>query len=312
MRAAMNTRLRNAPPMPSHSFSAFVATFLFVSAIGFADAAPKKSIAKAEVPVATYVEQCRALAQRLKLSSKEVCDGETDASEPFAMSHGERPIFERSSGVDPETENAVRVLIIGAIHGDETTAGWLALQWANWQPPLVGDTQFTVRHIPIANPDGAFAKNASRTNARGVDLNRNFPTPKWQTEAAKWWNGTARRDPRRFPGKSAASELETRAIIAAIESFKPSVIVAIHAPLGVLDYDGGGLPPERIGSIWLDVVGIYPGSLGHYASRVHGIPVLTVELPNALKMVSDQESKRMWRDLFDWVKKYSQHDSSTK
>jgi murein peptide amidase A len=288
----------------------FAATSFFATTDSVA--APKKAAVQTEPSVVTYVEQCRALAARLKLSAREVCETGSDASEPLAMSHGERPIFQRSSGVDPETENAIRVLIIGAIHGDETTAGWLALQWANWQPPHVVGTQFAVRHIPIANPDGAFTKKTSRTNARGVDLNRNFPTPKWQTEAPKWWQGTARRDPRRFPGNTAASEFETRAIIAAIESFKPSVIVAIHAPLGVLDYDGGGLPPERIGSIWLDVVGIYPGSLGHYASRVHGIPVLTVELPNALKMVSEQESKRMWTDLFAWVKKYSQHDSTTK
>jgi murein peptide amidase A len=282
----------------------------WIASATVAIAAPKKTVVQ---PVeATYLDQCRAIATRLKISAREVCESMSDASEPFATSHGERLIFQRSSGVDPATPNVIRVLIIGAIHGDETTSAWLAMQWARWEPPVHEGLQFSVRHLPISNPDGAFARQATRTNARGVDLNRNFPTPRWQPEAARWWERTAKRDPRRWPGKYAASELETKAIIDAIETYRPTVIVSIHAPLGVLDYDGGGLPPERIGSIWLDVVGIYPGSLGHYASRVHGVPVLTVELPNALRPVSDQESRRMWRDLFDWVKKYAQHDSNTK
>jgi hypothetical protein len=284
--------------------------FLFIVAMTDAAASPAKSASVASD--ATYVDQCRSIAARLKISGREVCDSGQGASEPFARSQSDRLIFQRSSGVDPATPNAIRVLIIGAIHGDETTSAWLAMQWARWEPPVHEGLQFNVLHLPITNPDGAFARPSTRTNARGVDLNRNFPTPHWNREAPKWWERTAKRDPRRWPGKTAASEVETKAIIDAIETYRPSVIVSIHAPLGVLDYDGGGLPPERIGSIWLDVVGIYPGSLGHYASRVHGVPVLTVELPNALRPVSDQESRRMWQDLFNWVKKYAQHDSSTK
>jgi murein peptide amidase A len=261
---------------------------------------------------ATLHEQCESLGKRLRMASKTVCEPLAEANEIVGLSERKRPILAMRSGSMADEPGAIRVLILGAIHGDELTSGWLALQWARLAPPASDGASFSVLHVPMSNPDSVFDGKPSRTNARGVDLNRNFPTPNWSVESVKWWNGKASRDPRRWPGKVAGSEPETQNIISLIKSFKPSVIVSIHAPLGVLDYDGGGLPPERIGSIWLDVVGIYPGSLGHYASRVHGTPVLTVELPHALKVVSEQESTRMWRDLFVWVKKYAQHDASTK
>jgi murein peptide amidase A len=261
---------------------------------------------------ATIVEQCESLGKSLRVATKATCAPLAEANELVGLSEHKRPVLALRGGSAATEPGATRVLILGAIHGDELTAGWLAMQWARFAPPATDGAPFSVRHVPITNPDGVFDGKPSRTNARGVDLNRNFPTPNWAAESVKWWNGKAGRDARRWPGKTAGSEAETQNIISLIKSFKPSVIVSIHAPLGVLDYDGGGLPPERIGSIWLDVVGIYPGSLGHYASRVHGTPVLTVELPHALKVVSEKESARMWQDLFVWVKKYSQHDASTK
>ncbi len=261
---------------------------------------------------ATLVEQCESLGKALRVTSKSMCAPLAEANELVGVSERKRPVLALRGGSAPTEPGAIRVLILGAIHGDELTSGWLALHWARLAPPTTDEATFSVLHVPITNPDSVFEGKPSRTNARGVDLNRNFPTPNWNVESVKWWNGKANRDARRWPGKTAGSETETQNIIALIKSFKPSVIVSIHAPLGVLDYDGGGLPPERIGSIWLDVVGIYPGSLGHYASRVHGTPVLTVELPHALKIIPEQESARMWKDLFVWVKKYAQHDASTK
>jgi murein peptide amidase A len=282
--------------------------FLLVSlAVSWPVVAAEKPAATTEL---TLGEQCEALAKRLRVAPKSVCAPLHEVHEMIGSSHRSRPVLARRGGASASDARATRVLVLGAIHGDELTAGWLALQWAAMSPP--DGNEFSVLHVPIANPDGVFDAAPSRTNARGVDLNRNFPTPQWNSESVKWWTQQAKRDPRRWPGKAAASELETKNVISLIQSFKPSVIVSIHAPLGVLDYDGGGLPPKRIGSIWLDIVGIYPGSLGHYASRSHGIPVLTVELPHALKTVPQQESERMWTDLFAWVRKYAQHDSSTK
>jgi murein peptide amidase A len=290
----------------------YFAVFVFLFASAMKGNANNVAKVKDSARDATLVEQCESLGKRLRVASKAVCEPLAEANEIVGLSERKRLVLALRGGSAANEPGAIRVLILGAIHGDELTSGWLALQWARLTPPASDGATFSVLHVPMSNPDSVFEGKPSRTNARGVDLNRNFPTPNWNVESVKWWNGRASRDPRRWPGKAAGSEPETQNIIALIKSFKPSVIVSIHAPLGVLDYDGGGLPPERIGSIWLDVVGIYPGSLGHYASRVHGTPVLTVELPHALKVVSEQESARMWRDLFVWVRKYAQHDASTK
>ena len=58
------------------------------------------------------------------------------------------------------------------------------------------------RVIPVLNPDGLLAKPPTRVNARGVDLNRNFPTENWSLRASHYWSVSTRRDPRRFPGKA--------------------------------------------------------------------------------------------------------------
>ena len=86
-----------------------------------------------------------------------------------------------------------------------------------------------------------------------------------------------------------------------IKSFKPNVIVSIHAPYGVLDFDGPVMPPSRLGRLYLSQVGIFPGSLGNYAGVQGGIPVVTVELPNARHTPPDAEMQKMWNDLRTWL-----------
>ena len=72
-------------------------------------------------------------------------------------------------------------------------------------------------------------------------------------------------------------------------SFKPHLIVAIHAPYGVLDFDGPSVPPSKLGRLYLDQVGIFPGSLGNYGGVHKGIPVVTIELPNSLRTPLDAD-----------------------
>ena len=54
------------------------------------------------------------------------------------------------------------------------------------------------------------ASPPTRVNGNGVDLNRNFPTPDWVRDAHDYWAGRTKSDPRRFPGKEANSEIETK------------------------------------------------------------------------------------------------------
>lgn len=84
-------------------------------------------------------------------------------------------------------------------------------------------------------------------------------------------------------------------------SFKPDLIVSIHAPYGVLDFDGPMLPPTKLGRLYLDQVGVFPGSLGNYGGIQNAMPVVTVELPSALRTPLDTDMRKMWLDLRSWM-----------
>ena len=97
------------------------------------------------------------------------------------------------------------------------------------------------------------------------------------------------------------SEPETKFVHAQMVDFKPDLIVSIHAPYGVLDFDGPSVPPSKLGRLYLDQVGIFPGSLGNYGGVHKGVPVVTVELPNAMRTPLDSETRQMWVDLLRWM-----------
>lgn len=94
---------------------------------------------------------------------------------------------------DNATENAPKFFYSSTIHGDELTGAVVLLRLAdyllkNYQTNneiqnLISNMQIYI--CPIANPDGVYAggnnnvSNATRYNANYVDLNRNFPNPKY-------------------------------------------------------------------------------------------------------------------------------------
>ncbi|MBC7435994.1 MAG: murein peptide amidase A [Bdellovibrionales bacterium] len=197
----------------------------------------------------------------------------------------------------------LRVLVIGGIHGDELSSSSVALHWIRLAAldPAQMPQPVHWRFIPAANPDGLFDKPPRRVNASGVDLNRNFPTPNWERDAKVYWEQRTRKDPRRYPGPRPLSEPETRFVHEEIQSFKPNLIVSIHAPYGVLDFDGPSVPPSKLGRLYLDQVGIFPGSLGNYGGVHKGVPVVTIELPNSMRTPLDAETRQMWLDLLRWM-----------
>ena len=204
--------------------------------------------------------------------------------------------------VEPAQSN-FRVLVIGGIHGDEMSSTSLLFHWIGLArtPPADNPLSIHWRFIPSVNPDGLFAKPSHRTNAHGVDLNRNFPTPNWTRDAKLYWEQRTRRDPRRWPGSKPMSEPETRFLLDQIDTFKPNLIVSVHAPYGVLDFDGPSVPPSKLGRLYLDQLGIFPGSLGNYGGVHKGVPVVTIELPSATRMPQDAETRQMWMDLLRWT-----------
>ena len=197
----------------------------------------------------------------------------------------------------------LRVLVVGAIHGDELSSASLALHWIQLagQVPVNAAQGIHWRFVPVLNPDGLLGKSPQRVNAHGVDLNRNFPTPNWERDAKVYWEKRTRKDPRRWPGPKPLSEPESRFLYDQMSNFKPNLIVSIHAPYGVLDFDGPTVPPSRLGRLYLDQVGIFPGSLGNYGGVHKGVPVVTIELPNSARTPQDAEMRQMWRDLLGWM-----------
>lgn len=197
----------------------------------------------------------------------------------------------------------LRVLVLGGIHGDELSSASVALNWIKLAEQSPSDTPHPVhwRFIPALNPDGLLVQPPRRVNANGVDLNRNFPTPNWERDAKIYWEKKTRKDPRRWPGPKPLSEPETKFLFEQMQSFKPDLIVSIHAPYGVLDFDGPSVPPSKLGRLYLDQVGIFPGSLGNYGGVHKGIPVVTIELPNAMRTPLDAETRQMWLDLNRWI-----------
>ncbi len=205
---------------------------------------------------------------------------------------------------DIKPDNAsFRVLVIGAIHGDELSSASVALHWLKLAELAPADMPQAVhwRFIPALNPDGLLSQPPRRVNANGVDLNRNFPTPNWERDAKTYWEKRTRKDPRRYPGVKPLSEPESKFVYDEMQRFKPQLIVSIHAPYGVLDFDGPSAPPSKLGRLYLDQVGIFPGSLGNYGGVHKGVPVVTVELPNSTRTPLDAEMRQMWLDLLRWM-----------
>jgi protein MpaA len=247
---------------------------------------------------------CKRLSERLPGVSTASCQ-HIALTPSGGVSHQGFPLLVRRFPPAKDARDgvpAVRILLLGGIHGDEMTASAIVFQWMQWmQTAPAQDFYWSV--APVVNPDGLLATNPKRVNAHGVDLNRNFPTPGWQQDAPRYWKQTTGSDPRRFPGTAPLSEPETRWINDEMEHFRPQVIISVHAPYGVLDFDGPAPTPQHFGRLIFNRVGVYPGSLGNYSGVHKNVPVITIELPNATVMPSEAEVRRIWLDMLKWIQR---------
>nr|VFK44987.1 MAG: Succinylglutamate desuccinylase / Aspartoacylase family protein [Candidatus Kentron sp. SD]VFK49631.1 MAG: Succinylglutamate desuccinylase / Aspartoacylase family protein [Candidatus Kentron sp. SD] len=195
----------------------------------------------------------------------------------------------------------IRVLLFGGIHGDEYSSVSIVFKWMKF----LDNHQEKLFHwyvVPLLNPDGLLQKKSQRVNANDVDLNRNFPPWNGNGKASlAYWNQQAKRNPRRYPGSNPLSEPETRWLVKKIDEFQPDVIIALHAPYGVVDFDGPPKAPKKLGRLRLNLLGTYPGSLGNYAALRRGIPVVTLELRYAGILPDNEEIERIWSDLIKWL-----------
>ena len=261
----------------------------------------------------TAVDQdaVRALCRQIgnKLTSVSVRDCLRAELKPAgAQSVNGEPILVRDF---PPRNGAARarVLLVGGIHGDEYSSVSIAFKWLmglERQP----SEDFHWRIAPLMNPDGLLQSRSQRMNANGVDLNRNFPCPDWFRSTQDYWVRRTSRNPRRYPGPAPLSEPESRWLVDEIFEFNPQVIIAVHAPFSVVDFDGPREPPDKLGSLYLKLLGTYPGSLGRYAGTHLATPVVTIELPSAGIMPSEKEQRSIWRDLNRWLNEHTEDDGS--
>ena len=182
------------------------------------------------------------------------------------------------------------VLILGGIHGNEPTSAVVARKLIDHLElhPHNGAGR-TVVILPEANPDGLLT--GRRTNANGVDVNRNFPARNWRRFKHPLFDN----------GPSPASEPETQAILAAIEEMRPGRIVSIHSIDGnkhCNNYDG---PAESLAALMGRFNGYpvrptmgypTPGSLGSWAGIDKRIPIVTLELPRNVDSETAWEQNR--------------------
>lgn len=238
---------------------------------------------------------CQQVVRKLPNVSPALCAQAQLGAGPARSVKG-MALFQRDV-VSPNAQ--LRVLVVGGIHGDELSSTALALHWIRAAKETPSNIHW--RFVPLMNPDGMLRAKPTRMNANGVDLNRNFPTPNWDKEATHYWQQRTRRDPRRYPGPKPLSEPESRWLHDEMARWKPHLIVSIHAPYGVLDFDGPTVPPERLGRLYLDQVGIFPGSLGNYGGVHKKVPVVTIELPSAIRTPQEAEIRQMWLDLLRWT-----------
>ncbi len=195
-----------------------------------------------------------------------------------------------------------RVLLVGGTHGDELSSISIIFKWMKVLEKHHSGL-FHWHISPLMNPDGALEKDHIRMNRNGVDLNRNFLTPGAEGSALDYWQKKTYRNSRRYPGERPLSEPETRWMKKEIDEFRPDVIIAVHAPYSLVDYDAPNRnnAPEKIGYLHKNLMGTYPGSLGNYAGIHLGIPVITLELPHAGIMPSPDQIKHLWTDLVRWL-----------
>ena len=195
-----------------------------------------------------------------------------------------------------------KVLLIGGIHGDEYSSVSIIFKWLKTLNKHHSGL-FHWNVIPLVNVDGLLRKKSQRVNGNNIDLNRNFPISDWKNTALKYWIEETGKNPRYYQGPEPLSEPESNWLLGHINVFRPDVIVSVHAPHGIIDHDGPRTAPSKLGGLYLNYLGTYPGSLGNYAGVQRRIPVITIPLPYAGIIPKKDEISAIWRDMVKWLRK---------
>jgi protein MpaA len=178
------------------------------------------------------------------------------------------------------SSGTAEIIVLAAIHGDEPETTVAVSEALRCLP----ESELQAAVILCGNPDGMV--RGTRGNARGVDLNRNFPTSNWRPDPVFYKSrANDARDIALSPGPEALSEPETRALVSLIESLQPRAVVSLHSALACVDDSGashlGRQLADRCTLPFLTEIGYpTPGSMGTWAGE-RGLNLVTLELEDA-------------------------------
>lgn len=194
-------------------------------------------------------------------------------------------------------------MYVGAIHGSEPSSSGLMQAWVNEleaHPDRLKGRRIVV--VPTINPDGI--ASGSRTNARGVNLNRNFPTDNWEKDIddtdGKHKGGG---------GKRPLSEPEAKALAALTQQYRPRLLLSFHA-VGSLVQGDPGSPSASYAAKYASMVGYrnatgqgdtfdygITGGYEQWAWSNQGIPAMVVELGSYSAYYIDHHKAALWAML---------------
>jgi protein MpaA len=217
-------------------------------------------------------------------------DPRVEEREPLGDSHEGRTIRAFHEG-DPQE---VRILVVGCIHGDECAGVAIAKRLLAGSPRHFLDLWV----VKALNPDGRAA--GTRQNARGVDLNRNFPF--------RWEPGPRGRY---YPGRRPLSEREARIATRLVDRIRPDVTIWFHQPLALVDRSGGDIAIQRryarLVGLPLVQLGRFHGTATSWQNHTYrASTAFVVELPGG--RLAPRDARRFAHAVFELARSLTPGD----
>ncbi len=180
------------------------------------------------------------------------------------------------------------IYLLAGTHGDEVEGVCVLKNLFEWLKTDHTIKELPIVVVPILNVDGY--RSGTRTNAHGVDLNRNYPTEDWSPEAKK---------ERYNPGPEALSEPENIFLLKLFKKFPPGFTISFHTWKEIINYNGDAKEISHFLASFnkyevADDIGYpTPGSLGTFLPEKYNSPLITFECPEISEEIT---LNKIWTD----------------
>ena len=177
-----------------------------------------------------------------------------------------RPIVAYHRG----TPGGIPIVVVGVIHGNEDDGLAVIDLLRTMELPAGYDLWL----LPMINPDGQAAQK--RTNANGVDLNRNFPYD---------WGPIGQPGDSQYSGSGPGSEPETQAFIAFAQRIQPRLTLWYHQNAFLIQPSRRSDGPLR--QKYAELTGLPYKTLSGTGSTFNGIAAtwVRIEVPQAMSFI---------------------------